>query len=151
MTRAKTGLFAAVAALLSFALSACGDKEPSSEPPPPPIPAISLGDQFHTNIKDTGSSAYVYCRVSVLVFNEDDVTTVTDSVDVLRDIVNTVLRSMTFEELTADTATTDLAALFLERAEGAIHMTGDMSFLFGEYYTRGVPPSESTSPSPSAS
>jgi flagellar basal body-associated protein FliL len=143
----KRGLCAVLSAVLLFALPACGGGEPP-EPEPTPFPAISLGDQFHTNIKDTSSQAYVYCRVSVVPYFEEDSALLAANIDILRDIVLSTLRHMDFLTLNASNATDTLSDEFTRRTQEFFGID-QMTFLFAEYYTRGVPPSPSGEPSPS--
>lgn len=127
-------------ALMLLTLTACGgggkegeeSKEPEGTPLPPQI--LELGDRFQTNVKD-GDGAYVFCKISLEAVSEEDLAVLSANVPRLRDIVNSILRAKSLEELQQDNAQEILRNDIIEQVKTAFSLEDLKGVYFEGYFT----------------
>jgi flagellar basal body-associated protein FliL len=121
--------------LLLLFLVGCGDKEAVVEPTPTPLPPqlFEFGDQFRSNILGT-SKGFLFCQISLEASSEEDLVTITENENRIRDLIVDMLRGQNQQALQAQDATTQLSVKITELVEEKLGILLKDVY-FSEYYT----------------
>jgi flagellar basal body-associated protein FliL len=130
----KKTILVALAALISLTVAACGGgAEPSPTPTLPPQ-ILEISDVLQINIKDT-ERGYVTCQVSVEVETAEELEVITYKEAQICDIINTVLRAKTIDQLRAPDILETLSTELVEKIAAELELATLKDVYFKDFKT----------------